>query len=766
VEHIYRRSLLVLWPHSQSLANAQRAGLPALLSVLKQCMANAEALQHNGGSGSSGSDRPGTEQQQQQQPPEQKQQQQQGGDAEMTAAGADQNRSGGSSSGKSSSSRKQQRKFAKAGAEVSAALHVCAAVLSKLLLQQQQQPPQPTYSSYSYRTSSMLYNSNRNHIEQVITVLQQGTKAVQMGIQGAGKHVVKLVLAVASSPAGLTDDTLAAAVAAAARVLDAAAVGQQLGQLISRSMESQPARCIKLIQGVANTAEPGLQQQLASAALSALPGAAVDPLLILAAAVTDLPALQQQVVDKVAAAVAGDTTAGIALKVAPLLYKLQLQPQLQQQLSAAVAAVLTVAGPLQHLKSIVLLVETCRGQQQLQQQLVGAVCGALHGPIPIWQVSEIQQLVSALRSAQPLQQQVQEAIVESIFGNVAMLPLQTSASMLELSGLLLQVPQFKETCYGRFAAAAAQHPSNYDLLLQLLQSQHVKVDGTAVELLAKATTTMLRSLSSITMFSSLAWQVTRLTPLVEALQSHPDMQQLLRAAVVESVFSSGSLLSGQNDDSMLQLAALLQQSDQLMTAYLEQFAAGVTHRPDNTSLLQKLLQPAVLSTAARTRLVSAAVAVICSRSSAWQVRDALPVLEALRDAPALQQRVQAAIAQRVFIHPGVLAVQSNASMLLLSELLLGNPQLRAAYCDHYAIAVGQQRDSYDLLKQLLASGAVKGALAMAEVQQLVALQIANLERLSAVPAFTWHMPEARLPSYSTVRNVTNIGLFMHLHSML
>jgi len=168
-------------------------------------------------------------------------------------------------------------------------------------------------------------------------------------------------------------------------------------------------------------------------------------------------------------------------------------------------------GPLQHLKSIVLLVETCRGQQQLQQQLVGAVCGALRDRTALWQFSELLQLVSALRSAQPLQQQVQEAIVESAFGNMAVLAVQTGASMLELSGLLLQIARFKEAYHGLFAVAAARHPSSYDLLLQLLQS-HDKADGTAVELLIKATTTVLRSTSSITMFSSAAFTWPSLEP--------------------------------------------------------------------------------------------------------------------------------------------------------------------------------------------------------------------------------------------------------------
>lgn len=120
-------------------------------------------------------------------------------------------------------------------------------------------------------------------------------------------------------------------------------------------------------------------------------------------------------------------------------------------------------------------------------------------------------------------------------------------------------------------------------------------------------------------------------------------------------------------------------------------------------------------------------------------------MSALNSSAALRKRVESAIAEAVFTRASLLTVQTDASMLRLSSMLLGNPQLRAAYYDHFAAAVSQRRESYELLKQLLQSAPVTAALATPEVQQLVACQIANLQRLSAVPPYMWNMPQAVVP---------------------
>jgi hypothetical protein len=35
LDQVYHRTVLVLWPRSETLANAKQAGLPALLSLLR-----------------------------------------------------------------------------------------------------------------------------------------------------------------------------------------------------------------------------------------------------------------------------------------------------------------------------------------------------------------------------------------------------------------------------------------------------------------------------------------------------------------------------------------------------------------------------------------------------------------------------------------------------------------------------------------------------------------------------------------------------------
>jgi hypothetical protein len=89
-------------------------------------------------------------------------------------------------------------------------------------------------------------------------------------------------------------------------------------------------------------------------------------------------------------------------------------------------------------------------------------------------------------------------------------------------------------------------------------------------------------------------------------------------------------------------------------------------------------------------------------------------------------------------------------MLLLSGMLLVDKQLWTTYYCYFAAAVAQRADSYSLLKQLLQSAEVQAVLSLPEVQQLVACQVANLERLSAVTPFSWNMPQAAFPSNKQV----------------
>lgn len=203
---------------------------------------------------------------------------------------------------------------------------------------------------------------------------------------------------------------------------------------------------------------------------------------------------------------------------------------------------------------------------------------------------------------------------------------------------------------------------------------------------------------------------------------------------------------------MLQLSDVLLKDLQLVATRYQQFAAAAAAGRPGDALVRQLLQSSAVqeSAAAREHLVAAAAAAIWHRGGSWQVTDALQLSTALQGAAPLQQRVQAAIAEGLFTKRALLAAQTDASMSQLSHILLSNAQLRAAYYDHFAAAVAQRPKNYELLKQLLQSESLRAHLAMPEVQQLVECQVANLQRLGAVPPFTWNMPQASIPSYPQV----------------
>lgn len=95
----------------------------------------------------------------------------------------------------------------------------------------------------------------------------------------------------------------------------------------------------------------------------------------------------------------------------------------------------------------------------------------------------------------------------------------------------------------------------------------------------------------------------------------------------------------------------------------------------------------------------------------------------LQDTPNLCKVLAAAIAQTLFVNQALLGAQTDDSMLQLSNMLLGDRQLRAAYYDLFAATVASKAGNYVLLKQLLQSGPVQEALAVPEVQQLVRCQV-------------------------------------------
>lgn len=344
LDQVYHRTLLVLWPRSRSLANAKRAGLAALLSLLTlQLQEASAAAKHSSGAPA----------------------QQQG-----VAAGC-------------KASRSSSRSFLQPAKEAAAALRECVTEAERLAQGATAQPSGGYYSSMSRTTDARL---------QIAHVLNLGTEAVELGVAGAAEQLQQLLVSVCQRPVQAAE--VAAAMAAAAAGLDAGAAGQSLLLRVTQDMPCLPVSCIALIKGLTGQ----LQQQLAEAAVAAAPAPAVDSLVALATAAPDLPDVQQAAVAKAAAAVQADATAALAVKAAPLLQQLQAIPQLQQQLAAAAAAVLCAAGPMQHCTTAVLLLQCCKGNelQLYHERLLSSICRELQsGQASTWQATELQQLLQA-----------------------------------------------------------------------------------------------------------------------------------------------------------------------------------------------------------------------------------------------------------------------------------------------------------------------------------------------------------------------------------
>jgi hypothetical protein len=584
-----------MWPRSQSLAYAQRVGLPALLAVLQRRVSDAEAQL---GSRSNSSSTRGVLQQQQ------------------TRLGS-------------------SKAFRRVAKHVLAALEACVQMLERQQAQCIFQQPLLAGLLNPYFQPGSVFGglgavASISTSQGISIVMQQSTQAVKQGVEGAAGVLLRLIALVANSPTGLSGTgDLPERLAAAACVLDPAAVGPLLQQLVSRSVHTSSSGCVSLIMRLEGV--PALQQLVASAVVAAA-GTACDGvglLLSLAVSAPGVPGLQQQVLQLLLLTMQNDTsgpTAVTARRVASLLQQVRDMPQLRQPLANAAVSNLVAAGPEQHILSMLLILKSSQPQDlELQQQLVEVVCSALHSPaVAVYQASFIAEVLPAL-------------------------------------------------------------------------------------------------------------------------QARPALQQQLRCAAATSVCTNSALLSAQSDTSMLALSQLLLKDEQLQAAHFEIFAAAAALRPTGLMALLRQSPAVAASAAAQEQLVTAVALAIGTRQSTWQVSEEAQLLAALNSNPALRKRVESAVANSMFTQTSLLSAQTEASMLLLSDMLLGSMQLRATHYGHFAAAVARRQDSYTLLKQLLQSEAVTAALGVPEVQQLVSCQVANLQRLSAVPVFIWHMPQAVVP---------------------
>ena len=565
-----------MWPRSQSLAYAQRVGLPAMLSVLQRRISDAEAQLAFSSNSSS------------------------------TEGSLQQQQTGSSSS----------KAFRRVAKHVLAALEACVTMLE----QQQAQgifqqsllagllPPGAAIRNVRYFQPGPVFGglgaaASIGTSQGISTVMQHSTRAVKQGVEGAAGVLLRLIALVANSPTGLSGD-LPEQLAAAASVLDPAAVGPLLQQLVSRTVHTSSSGCVSLIMRLEGV--PDLQQLAASAVVAAA-GTAPDGvglLVSLAVSAPGVPGLQYQVLQLLLLAMQNDTSGATAVRVASLLQQVRDIPQLRQPLANAAVSSLAAAGSEQHISSMLLILMGSQPHDvELQQQLVEFVCTALQSPsVVVYQASSIAEALPALQAHPALQQQLQCAAANAVCTNSALLSAQSDASMLALSQLLLQDAQLQAAQFGTFAAAAAVRPAG--VLALLLQSEAVAASAVAQE-----------------------------------------------------------------------------------------------------------------------QLVTAATLAIATRQGVCQVSGEAQLLAALDGTPALRKRVELAVAECMFTQTPLLSAQTEASMLQLSDMLLGNPQLRGAYYGHFAAAVAQRQDSYTLLKQLLQSEAVTTALAVPEVQQLVSCQV-------------------------------------------
>ena len=485
-EQIYRRTLLVVWPRSQALAHAAQAGFDALQALLSRRVQDSTALEEVKA-------RSSTRKQQQVagdtaavgDAGDQQQQQQAGADTAAVGDTGDhhkqqqQQAADTAAVGDTGDQQQQQQKAADTAAEGDTGhqqqqrqkRQAADAAIEDDTTDQQQQQQQPkrqrtgasTSKAKSHKRShrqkcphqellhvlvacvkhlqaQLQQSSASSYTQQVTAVLQHGVKAIAMRVKGAAAAVQRLLLAVAASPGNaLGDGALAAAMAAAARLLDAAVVGPPLQRLVSSCMAQQSSSCIGFIRELAS--QPRVQQQLATAALGAVRAEAdtACQLLALALAVPGLPELQQQIVAAVTAGVQADGSAHTAVCVSRKLSECELLPQLQQQLTAAVAAAVMAAGPVGHLSSCAAVLQAYRQDAQLQEQFVQGIAAALNISSSTWQEAA-----------------------------------QTDSSLLQLSGMLLGDEQLRAAYYDHFAAAVLQRGASYSLLKQLLQSAEVQ----------------------------------------------------------------------------------------------------------------------------------------------------------------------------------------------------------------------------------------------------------------------------------------------------
>jgi hypothetical protein len=419
--------------------------------------------------------------------------------------------------------------------------------------------------------------------------------------------------------------------------------------------------------------------------------------------------------------------------------------------------------------SIVLLLQTCQEQQQQQlaDQLLEASCSGLRGSQEGWRVAGCRQLLLSLASTPTAQLAALTAAAEGAAAELrtTVFPMQYSNSIVYLCRECKEQEKLLEQLTEAVAYALRHTPGSWQTdgcrdILQALQA----TPAARLAVLSAAVNAAAAVLSD-----AAAHPVQYYARVLQLLQACEGQQQL-KVKVIEGVCCGvRSSVDAWKSDFLMQLLQALQDTPEarlaVLTAAVQRAAAAVASASATILIEQRndILQLVQLCQG-QQQLIGKLVDAICSSiynsTDSWQVSGLRQLLQALEAIPPAWLAVLTTAVEALFKSNNVpagslsfgvlLSKQTDESLLQLSQLLLSQPLLSTAYYTRFVAAAAARRDNYVLLKQLLLSQAVQAALERPEVQQLVACQVANLQRMAAVPPFTWHMQHAKMPGFPQV----------------
>jgi hypothetical protein len=419
----------------------------------------------------------------------------------------------------------------------------------------------------------------------------------------------------------------------------------------------------------------------------------------------------------------------LAVKAVPLLRQLQGLPQLQQQLAAAVVA--AVPGcEVQHLVAVALAVPDLPDAQQAA--IAKAAAGLQEAP---GNAASAVPLLQQLQGLPELQQQLAAAAVAAM----------SDRGVQHFVALALAVPNLpavQQSAVAKAAAALQAGIADATTAVPLLQ-QLQALPEVQQQLAAAAGEALLGS---------------QVQQLVELALAVPDLPALQQAAVSKAAAAIQACVTGALAVTaaplLQQLQALPQLRQQLAAAAVAGLcSAGPSRHFSTAALLLQSCKGQQLTTPREQLLGRIGSDLASGYAADWQATELQKLLQATPAETGAHATLLAAAMQGMFDSSGsaaLLSRQSDESMLVVSQLLLGAAGLADRCYPRFATAVAQRRSNYSLLKQLLQTAAMRAVLELPGVQQLVVCQIANLQRKAAVPQFSWDMPQASVPRFPQV----------------